>query len=80
MSNEEKNILKQNHGQKSIKVLLVIDVGFETIPKKSTCDNNPEPSCLTKINKNIACGFSVFVKDSYDNSANEQNFKGFHQR
>ena len=44
------------------------------LKKNSACDNYPNPSCLTKINKDIACGFSVFVKYSYDNSTNDQNF------
>ena len=73
MANEGNNILKYNHYQKSIKVPLTIYVGFEAIPKKTcACGNNPETSRLKMINKDLACGFSVFVKYSYDNSTNEK--------
>ena len=78
MANEGNNILKYNHCQKSIKVPLTIYVGFEAIPKKTcACGNNPETSRLKMINKDLACGFSVFVKYSYDNSTNEKkNYRG----
>ena len=46
------NIIKYNHGEKSMKVPFVIYADLECLLKKmSTCINNPNESSTTKINK-----------------------------
>ena len=38
-------------------------VDFKTILKKTICcENNPEILYMTEIDKDIACGLSIFVK------------------
>ena len=46
------NTIKYNHGEKSIKLPFVIYVDLECLLEKmSTCQNNPNKSSTTKINK-----------------------------
>ena len=45
MPTNENNTLKYNHGEKSLKVPLVIYVDFECLPiKQQSCQNNPNDS------------------------------------
>ena len=54
MPTKGNNIIKQNHGEKSMKVPFVIYGDLECILEKmSTCMNNPNESSTTKINKHI---------------------------
>ena len=46
------NTIKYNHGEKSIKMPFTIYADLECLLKKmSTCQNDPNKSCTTKINK-----------------------------
>ena len=46
------NTIKYNHGQKSIKMPFTIYANLECLLEKmSTCQNNPNKSPTTKINK-----------------------------
>ena len=43
MSNKDHNILKYNHGEKSMKVPFIIYANMESLLEKmSTCHNNPK--------------------------------------
>ena len=52
------NIIKYNHGEKSMKVPFVIYADLECLLEKmSTCMNNPNESYTTKIIKHTPSGY-----------------------
>ena len=61
--NENNKILKDNPGEKSMKVPFIIYSDLESLleKKKSTCHNNPKMSSITTINKHTASGYSLFT-------------------
>ena len=72
MPTKGNNIIKYNHGEKSMKVPFVIYVDLECILEKmSTCMNNPNELYTTKINKHIPSGYSAFTSCSFDESKNK---------
>ena len=75
MPTKNNNIIKYNHGEKSMKVPFVIYADLECLLKKmSTCINNPNESSTTKINKHIPSGYSIFTSCSFDESKNKLNY------
>ena len=69
------NIIKYNHGEKSMKVPFIIYADLECLLKKmSTCINNPNESSTTKINKHTPSGYSLFNSFSFDESRNKLNY------
>ena len=74
MPTKNNNIIKYNHGEKSMKVPFVIYADLECLLKKmGTCINNPNESS-TKINKHIPSGYSIFTSCSFDESKNKLNY------
>ena len=66
------NIIKYNHGEKSMKLPFVIYADLECLLEKmSTCINNPNESSTTKINKHVPSGYSIFTHCSFDESKNK---------
>ena len=77
MPAKDNNIIKYNHGEKSMKVPFVIYADLECLLKKvSTCINNPNESSTTKINKHIPSGYSIFTSCSFDESKNKLDYYG----
>ena len=69
------NIIKYNHGEKSMKLPFVIYADLECLLEKmSTCINNPNDSSTTKINKHTPSGYSIFTRCSFDKSKNKLNY------
>ena len=69
------NIIKYNHGEKSMKVPFIIYADLECLLEKmSTCINNPNESSTTKINKHIPSGYSIFTSCSFNESRNKLNY------
>ena len=69
------NIIKYNHGEKSMKLLFVMYADLECLLEKmSTCINNPNESSTTKINKYTPSGYSIFTHCSFDKSKNKLNY------
>ena len=69
------NIIKYNHGEKSMKAPFVIYTDLECLLEKmSTCINNPNESSTTKINKHIPSGYSIFTNCSFDESKIKLNY------
>ena len=65
MPTEKNEILKYSPGSKSLKIPVAYYCDTEALIKKiDACDNNPEQSFTTKINKHEACGFSIVAKSS----------------
>ena len=68
------NIIKYNHGEKSMKVPFIIYADLECLLEKmSSCINNPNESSTTKINKHTPSGYSIFTSCSFDESRNKLN-------
>ena len=75
MPTKHNNIIKYNHGEKSMKVPFIIYADLECLLEKmSTCINNPNESSTTKINKHTPSGYSIFTSCSFDESKNKLNY------
>ena len=75
MPTKDNNIIKYNHGEKSMKVHFIIyaDLGC-LLENMSTCINNPNESSTTKINKHTPSGYSIFTHCSFDESKHNLNY------
>ena len=70
---KDNDIIKYNQGEKSIKLPFVIYVDLEfLLGKMSTCQNNPNESSTTEINKHAPSGYSIFSSCSFDQTKNKQ--------
>ena len=75
MPTKNNNIIKYNHGEKSMKLPFVIYTNLEyLLEKMSTCINNLNESSTTKINKHTPSGYSIFTHCSFDKSKNKLNY------
>ena len=75
MPTKDNNIIKYNQGEKSIKMPFTIYADLEfLLEKMSTCQNNPNKSSSTKINKHTPSGYSLFTHCSFDESKNKLNY------
>ena len=75
MPTKDNNIIKYNHGEKSMKLPFLISTDLECLLEKmSTCQNNPNKSSTTKINKHTPSGYSIFTSCSFDESKNKINY------
>ena len=75
MPSKDNNIIKYNHGEKSMKLPFLIYADLECLLEKmSTCQNNPNKSSTTKINKHAPSGYSIFTSCSFDESKNIINY------
>ena len=62
MPTKDNNIIKYNHGEKSLKLPFVTYADLECLLEKvSTCQNNPNKSSTTKINKHTPSGYSYLL-------------------
>ena len=60
MPTKDNNIIKYNQGEKSIKLPFVVYADLECLfEKMSTCQNNPNESSTTQINKHTPSGYSL---------------------
>ena len=74
MPTKDNNIIKYNQGEKSIKLPTVIYADLECLLEKiSKCQNNPNESSTTEINKHIPSGYSIFTHCSFDRAKNKLN-------
>ena len=72
MPEEDNEILKYNHGEKSMIQPLVIYFDFESLLEKiDTCSNDLEKSLTTKINKHIPSVYSLFTCFLFDAKENK---------
>ena len=75
MLTKNNNIIKYNHGEKSMKLPFVIYAHLECLLEKmSTCINNPNESSTTKINKHTPSSSSIFTHCLFDKSKNQLNY------
>ena len=73
MPTKDNNIIKYNHGEKSMKLRIYTDLEC-LLEKMSTCQNDPNKSSTTKINKHTPSGYSIFTSCSFDESKNKINY------
>ena len=72
MSTKDNNIIKYNQGEKSIKLPFVVYAVLECLLEKmSICQNNPNESSTTEINKHVPSGYSFFTLCSFDQTKNK---------
>ena len=72
---KDNNIIKYNHGEKSMKLPFIIYVDLECLLEKmSTCKNNPNESSTTKINKHTSSGYTIFTGCPFAESKNKLNY------
>ena len=72
MPTKDNNIIKYNQGEKSIKLPLIIYADLECLLEKmSTCQNNPNESSTTEINKHTSSGCSLYTHCPFDKSKNK---------
>ena len=75
MPTKDNNIIKYNQGEKSIKMPFTIYADLECLLEKmSNCQNNPNKSSTTKINKYTPSGYSIFTHCSFNESKNKLNY------
>ena len=75
MPTKDNNIIKYNHGEKSMKLPFLIYADLECLLEKMiTCQNNPNKSSTTKINKHTPSGYSISTSCSFDESRNKINY------
>ena len=75
MPTKDNNIIKYNHGEKSIKIPFTLYADLECLfEKMSTCQNDPNKSSITKINKHTPSGYSIFTNCSFDKSKNKISY------
>ena len=69
---KDNNTIKYNQGEISTKLPFVIYADLECLLEKmSTCQNNPNESSTTEINKHTPSGYSLFTHCSFDKSKNK---------
>ena len=74
MPTKDNNTIKYNQGEKSIKLPYAVYADLECLLEKiSTCQNNPNESSTTEINKHTSSGYSLFTHCSFDKSKNKLN-------
>ena len=62
MPTKDNNTIKYNQGEKSIKLPVVVYADLECLLEKIiTCQNNPNESSTTEINKHTPSGYSLFT-------------------
>ena len=75
MLTKDNSTIKYNQGEKSKKLPFTIYADLECLLEKmSTCQNNPNESSRTKINKHTPSGYSLFTHCYFDNSKNKLNY------
>ena len=75
MPEKDNKMLKYNYGEKSMKAPFIIYADLESLLAKiSTCNNNPEKSSTTKINKHTPSGYSLFTQCSFDKTKNRLDY------
>ena len=74
MPTKDNNLIKHNQGEKSIKLPFVVYADLEfLLENMSTCQNNPNESSTTEMNKHTPSGYSLFTNCSFDKARNKLN-------
>ena len=75
MPKQTEKILKQIHGEKSLKAPFTICLNLECLLKKEqSCQNNPEKSYTEKKAIHEPSGWAMFTSCSFDENENKLNY------
>ena len=75
MPTKDNNIIKYKKGEKSIKLPFAVYADLECLLKKiSACQNNPNESSTTEINKHVPSGYLLFTHCSFDQTKNKIDY------
>ena len=75
MPTKDNNTIKYNQQEKYIKLPFVIYADLECLLEKmSTCQNNPNESSTTEINKHAPSGYSLFTHCSFDKTKDKLDY------
>ena len=75
MPTKDNNIIKYNQGEKSIKLPFIKYGDLEyLLEKMSACQNNPNESSTTAINKHTPSVYSLYTHCSFDKSTNKLDY------
>ena len=75
MPTKDNTIVKYNQGEKSIELPFLVYADLEyLLEKMSTCQNNPNESSTTEINKHAPSGYSLFTHCSFDKTKNKLDY------
>ena len=75
MPTENNNILKYNHGEKSLKVPFTIYADLECLLiKQQSCQNNPNESYTERKAMHEPCGYALSLISSFDSRESKRNF------
>ena len=75
MPTKDNNIIKYNQGEKPIKLPFVVYAELECLLEKmSMCQNNPNESSTTEINKCVPSDYSLFTHFSFDKTKNKLDY------
>ena len=75
MPTKDNNRIKYNQGEKSIKLPFIIYADLECLLERiSTCNNNPEESSTTEIDKHTLSGYSLFTHCPFDKTKNKLDY------
>ena len=75
MPTKDNNMIKYNQEETSIKLPFVVYADLECLLEKmSTCQNNPNESDTTEINKHVPTGYSLFTHCSFDKTKNKLDY------
>ena len=75
MPNEDNKIIKYNQGEKKSPFIIYADLEC-LLENISTCNNNPEESSTTEINKHTPSGYSLFTHCSFEKTKNKLDYYG----
>ena len=75
MPTKDNNIIKYNQGEKSIRLPFVVYADLECLLEKmNTCQNNPNESSTTEINKHTPSSYPLFTHCSFQKSKNKLDY------
>ena len=75
MPTRDNNILKYNHGGKSLKLPGIFYVDSESLLiKQQLCQNSPEESYTEKKSIHESCGYSIYSVNSFDSKQDRHSF------
>ena len=75
MPNEDNKIIKYNQEEKKSPFIIYADLEC-LLEKINTCNNNPEESSTTEINKHTPSGYSLFTHCSFEKTKNKLDYYG----
>ena len=76
MPEEDKNILKNNHGEKLLKAALTIYIDTECFTTKNAFMPNSENSCTERKSKHEPSGWAMVMECSLDATKNKYDHYG----